>query len=89
MLNFVFLEKGLGIVSPPYFVSDFLRKMLLMLYSINRPNFIVTLHLLLEILGNMCNAIVSFPACDFISFEINHTFLIKLFLHDQKVTTKI
>ena len=35
MLNSDFLEKGLGIVSPPYFVYDFSRKMFLMLYSIN------------------------------------------------------
>ena len=34
MLNFDFLEKILEIVSPPYFVYDFSRKMLLMLYSI-------------------------------------------------------
>ena len=26
MLNFDFLEKGLGIVSPPHFMYDFLRK---------------------------------------------------------------
>ena len=26
MLNFDFLEKGLGTVSPPYFVYDFLKK---------------------------------------------------------------
>ena len=38
MLNLDFLEKG--IVSPPYFVYEFSKKMLLMLYSINRPNFI-------------------------------------------------
>ena len=44
MLNFEFLEKGLGIVSPPHFVYDFSRKMFLMLYSINRPNFIVRLY---------------------------------------------
>ena len=31
MLNFGFLEKGLGIVSPPHFVYDFSRKILLML----------------------------------------------------------
>ena len=30
MLCFNFLEKGLGIVSPPYFVYDFSRKMLVM-----------------------------------------------------------
>ena len=33
MLNFDFLEKGLGIVSPPHFVYDFSRKMFLKLYS--------------------------------------------------------
>ena len=27
MLNFDFLEKGLGIVSPPYFEHDFSRKL--------------------------------------------------------------
>ena len=35
VLNFDFLEKGLGIVSPPRFVFDVSRKMFLMLYSIN------------------------------------------------------
>ena len=34
MLNFDFLEKGLGILSPPYFVYDILGKMFLMLYSL-------------------------------------------------------
>ena len=58
MLNFDFLEKGLGIVSPPHFVYDFLRKMFFMLYSINWPNFISWLPLLLEILVNMCITIV-------------------------------
>ena len=46
MLNFDFLEKGLGVVSPPHFMYDFSRKMFFMLYSINWPNFIVCLHLL-------------------------------------------
>ena len=35
MLNFDFLEKGLGIVSPAHFVYDFSTKMSLMLHSIN------------------------------------------------------
>ena len=35
MLNFDLPEKGLGLVSPPYFVYDFSRKMFLMLYAIN------------------------------------------------------
>ena len=52
-LNFIFSEKSLGLVSSPHSVCDFSRKMFLMLYSINWPNFIVWLPLLLEILGNM------------------------------------
>ena len=77
MLNFDFLEKGLGIVSLPHFVYDFSRKMFLVLYSINWPNFIVKLSLLLDILINMCIAVVCFPGCDIINFEINIIFLIK------------
>ena len=34
-LAFDFLEEGLGIVSPPYFVYNFSRKIFLVLYSIN------------------------------------------------------
>ena len=40
MLNFNFPEKDLQLVSPSYFAYDFLRKMFLILYSVNRPNFI-------------------------------------------------
>ena len=58
MLNFDFLDKGLGIASPAHFVYDFATKMLLMLHSTNWPIFIAWLPLLLEILGNMCIAIV-------------------------------
>ena len=74
MLNFNFLEKSLGIVSLPHFVYDVLRKILLMLYSIYWPSFIVWLRLLLEILGNVYIAIVCFPGCDVINFEINVSF---------------
>ena len=35
MLNFNFLEKGLGLVSPLHFVYDFSRKMFHILHSIN------------------------------------------------------
>ena len=35
MLNFEFLDKGLGIVSTAYFAYDFSTKVFLMLYSIN------------------------------------------------------
>ena len=67
MLNFHFIEKGLGIVFSPHFVYDFSRKMFLMLWFINWPNFIVWLPLLLEILGNICIEIVYFPGCDVIN----------------------
>ena len=40
----------------------------------------------LEILGNMCIAIVCFADCDVISFEINVIFLIKLFLYMTKTS---
>ena len=58
MLNFDFLEKGLGIVSILHFVHDFLRKMFFILFSIKWPNFFAWLFLLLNILVNMCIAIV-------------------------------
>ena len=54
ILNFNFVEKGLGLVSLSHFAYDFSRKMFLMLHSINWPNFIVWLPLRLEILGNKC-----------------------------------
>ena len=57
ILNFDFLDKGPGIVSPAHFVYDFSTKMFLMLCCINWPNFIVWLPLLREILGNICIAI--------------------------------
>ena len=91
MLNFYFLNKGVGIVSPAHFVYDFLAKMFLMLYSINWPYFIAWLPLLNEILGNMCIAIVCYPGCDVMDCgEINRIFLIEpVFLHDQNVMTNI
>ena len=89
MLDFDFLDKSLAIVSPAHFVYDFSTKMFLMLYSINKPNFIAWFPLLLEILGNMCIAIVCEPGCDVMNLEVNLFFLTKpFFLHDQKVMTK-
>ena len=85
MLNFRFLEMdGLGLVSPPHFVYDFSRKIFLMLHSINWPNFIVWLPLLLEILGNMCFKIICWPGCDVTKFGINLIFLIKSFCYMTK-----
>ena len=90
MINFNFLGKGLGIISPPHFVYDLKKKMVLMLYTINWPNFITWLRLLLEILENMCIVIVCFPSCDFINFEINLLEINQaVFLLDQQVKTKV
>ena len=50
MFNFDFLEKIPGLVFPPHFVYD-LKKMFIILYSINWP--IAWLLILLEILDNM------------------------------------
>ena len=74
MLNFDFLDEGLGIVSPAHFVHDFSTKMFPMLDSINRPNFIARLPLLLEILSNMCIAIVCYPGCDVMDFKLTLPF---------------
>ena len=80
MLNFDFLENGLGMASLTHFVYDFSRKIFLLLYSINRPNFIVWLPLLLE-MSNMCNVIVCIPGYDVINFANNLIFLIKPFCY--------
>ena len=79
MLNFDFSEKGLE-----HFMYDYSRKMFLMLYSINQPNFIAWLFLLIEIFVNMCILIVCQPGCDVTNFEINLIFLIKPFFHMTK-----
>ena len=89
ILNFHFLEKGLGIAFPQYFGHEFSRKMFLVLYSINWPFFITWLPLLLEILGNMCNAIVFWIGCDVIHFEINVIFLNTLFRSYNLMMNKI
>ena len=88
MLNFGFLEKGLGQVSPPHFLYDFSRKMFLMLYSIKWLNFIVQLSLLLEILDSICIAVVCFPGCDAINSEINLVSLIKPFFYMTKKSSR-
>ena len=86
MLNVDFVEKGLGIFSTPHFVLNFSRKMWLMLYSINWPNFNVSLPSVFGILGNVCIAIVCFPSSDAVNFEINLIFLIKPFFYKTKKT---
>ena len=72
----------------PHFVCDFSRKMFLMLYCMDWPNFIVWLPLLLEILCNMCIAIFSFQVYDVIEFENSIIFWIKLFFYMTKNSRK-
>ena len=75
MFKFDFLEKGLGIFSSSHFVYDISRNTFLKLHSINRPNSIAWLPLLLEILFTMCIGIVCL-------FNLN--FLIKPFFSMPK-----
>ena len=86
MFKFDFLEKGLGIFSSSHFVYDISRKTFLRLHSINWPNSIAWLPLLLEILFTMCVAIVCFPGWDVINVEINLNFLIKPFFSMPKMS---
>ena len=84
----ILILKGLGLAPPSCFVYDFLRQILLMLYSINWPNFILWLSLRLEILGNMCIVIICCPVCDVIHFRNSNSFLIKLFFYITKKSWK-
>ena len=53
-------------------------------HSINWPNVIISLTLILENLGNMCIAIVYCPFFDVINFEITLALFSSRFLHNQK-----
>ena len=57
----MFLWKALRLALPPYFLYGFSRKIFFMQYSINWPNFVAWLPLLLEILSNMCIVIICCP----------------------------
>ena len=81
--QFLFFIWRSGTKLPTTFPVLFLKKIFLVIYFISWPNFTVWLPSTLEILGNMC--IVCLLVCDAITFEINLSFLIKLFF----VTTKI
>ena len=60
--------------------------MFMILNYTNWPNFITWFPLLLEIFGTMYIAIVCFTCFDVVNFEINLTFLIKLFFYMTKNT---
>ena len=72
MLNFDFLEKGLGIVS--HFIF----------YLRSKFHCLIIFSFRFEMLGNICIAIVCFPGCDIISFEVNLLFRIKPFFYMTK-----
>ena len=59
------------------FSAWILKKIFLTLCSINWPNFMVWLLLLLKTLANMSIVIIWVPVCHVINFEINLSFLIK------------
>ena len=73
---------------PVSFAAYFLEKIFLPLYSINWPNFIARLLLLLELLGNMCIVIIYCSTCDVINLEINLNVLIKRFFYRIKSKDK-
>ena len=54
-----------------------MRKVFVLLWSINQPNFIVRSPLLCEILGKMSIAIACAPGFDVMNFKVNLIFLIK------------
>ena len=74
MLNFDFSNEDLGLVSPHRCVHFLSRKMVLMLYSINWPNFIVWLPYFLRYLAIYVFVIVCYPICDVMNFEIYLSF---------------
>ena len=83
---FFLIKRGPELVSLFHFLHDVWRKIFILLYSMNRPNFIVWLPLFLKILS-ICARLWR---CDAKNFETNFVFLNNLFfLKDQKVKTKI
>ena len=80
MLNFDFIEKGLGIFFLPHFVYNFSGKMFLILYSINLPNSMSDFFYFLRYWAK-CIVTVCFPGYDIINLEIYLIFLIKLFFY--------
>ena len=67
-----------------FFLYSFSRKVFLILYSINWPNFISWLPLLLEILDSICIVNIFCSACNTIHFEINLRFFIKPLFSTRK-----
>ena len=87
--SILILLNEFGTVFSTTFFYGFSWNKFFMLHSINRPNFILWLPLLLEILGNMFIVIISFLVHDAMNLVMNLSSLIKLFSHmTKKVRTK-
>ena len=75
LLRFIFTEdpltinKGLELVSRPYFLKNFLIKIFLLQYYINWPNFIARLCLLLKLFSKMCFVFHAWAFDDVTTFE--------------------
>ena len=85
---------GLELVSLPYFLHDFWKKIFILLYSINIFIIQFWFHCLVAFalcdIGQYVHCICLLTRLNVIKFEINLIFLIKLFfLHEQKGKTKI
>ena len=87
-LHKAFKKNWLELISLPHFLHDFWREIVLTLYLINWPNFIVWLSLLLEIFGNMCILIIWCRFSDIINFEIKHSVLVKPLFNISKSSGK-
>ena len=82
MLNFDFLDKGLRIVSPAHFLCMICKEKYFSCYILLTDHILLSgCRLLLEILGNVCIAIVFYSGCDIMYFEINLIFVIELFFY--------
>ena len=84
-VQFWFFRKELGTSFTAHIVYDFSKK-ICGSYSINWFSFIVRLHLLLEILGNVCIMITSYLTYEVINFQIKLSFLIKPFIYMTKMS---
>ena len=79
LLHLKFFQKPKSVLQTsltPSFLVWYLKKSIFMLYSINWPNFIIWLPLILGILGNNRIVLICFSVCDVIN-----NFLIKSLLY--------
>ena len=72
-------KRSLKLVFLPHFLHECWRKIFLALNCINWPYFTAWLSLPVEILDSMCIVIICCSVRDVINFEVNLSFLIKLF----------